>query len=204
MINLLKVFLILLALSSCCEKYKNKYVISSSAFLPKSIYEIKNRRLQPPPLFYGDLNFMFDSSKLVYVYRRRILIGCGNDVDHSKPKFIGLEPREISAIAIDTLDQFLESLHLGSSLDREKFVISSPKDTVYAKEFDLLMNYIENQKRPVVYWIRKHTEEESVVLEHFKLNKPYDPQSIKWETAFRNHIVTSHRYKEGLPITVLP
>lgn len=202
MINLLKLSLVLLALSSCCEKYKNKYVISTKQYLSEISYKTKEKQDLEPVLFYGNFNFVLDSSNKVYFYSNKIVLGCGYD-DLSKPKFINLKPSEIRTIDTDSLDYFLASLKLNTKYSSE-MVISSLSDTIYCRELDFILDYIGKQKTNLVYQIRERTEEESIVLQHLKQNKPYNSDLVDWKETRGYHKTSKSRDKDTLPVTVLP
>lgn len=187
----LVLLLITLLLSCVACNFDNKqakevqpYVISKIDSTFQALW--KTTTTPPPhPLFYGDYNFIVDeSSDKVFLHKKKHLLRfCGTGVNFSKPDFINLSPEDFVPLTNQDVDKYLADT-LTNLGDRQTMVVASLQDTVKMKEAHSLIDYLLTARKIIRFNIRMVTEEEIIVLNHKKQNKPYSADSIQWSENF--------------------
>ena len=145
----------------------------------------------PPviPFFYFDYNFLFDSSNNIFLHKKHPFMGFCDDgsCDKNFPPFMHLKPSDIIQIDENFIDNFLRD-SIPKLNDVAAIAIVSFYDTVKSKQANEMIHFLikrNETRKPIIRWgVRKITEEESIVLDYKKRNKPYSPQKIKWSKKF--------------------
>lgn len=185
----LHVLLLSILVSSCCEYNKPKP--RTYTFIVSEQFNKKDPQGKPISYpqrpFYGDYNMILDGADHVYFYKyERNLNWCGTGIDYTKPKFIELKPSDLTLVGVDSLNTFLNSnLVKNIEFGQTIVIISSTQDTIRSAAFDALMS-IPRLKDSLDWAVRQRTEEESVVLQHYKTGKTYDYKDVAWKTKFRH------------------
>jgi hypothetical protein len=174
-----------ITLMACKEAPKDMRVVYH--IIKKPIVDSTGLTPPPPPaLYYGHHNFIVSTNgKTYYHYFDKIMWGCGNGIDFSKPEFINLKPSDLIALSDEDIEDFVnKTVQDTSSIGKRLFVsVSSPTDSIYNRHFEIIKNIIQ-QKRLRYYTIRNTTEEELAVLDARVHGKNYNSDSIKWKQGF--------------------
>ncbi|GGK55966.1 hypothetical protein ACD591_14470 [Rufibacter glacialis] len=178
-------FLLVIGLSACDKATQEKKVVYH--VIKKPIVDSTGSTPPPPPtLFYGHHNFIVSSNgKTYYYYHNMHIWPCGNGIDFSRPEFLKLRPTDLVVLIDETVGNFANNIIQDtSSIGKKVFVsISSPSDSIYNNQFEIIHNIIE-QKKLRYYTIRKTTEEELAVLDAKINNKEYNSDSVDWKEGF--------------------
>ncbi|MCO4292628.1 hypothetical protein NF867_07130 [Solitalea sp. MAHUQ-68] len=156
---------------------------STDSKTPKSVVVDTTKSQRPPKNFYGDLNFVVDSTGQIYYHEKKCrLFACGDGANIGKPQFIGLRPEDLKIISLDTLDSFIKSKSQGIDMSKFKAVAQYVRDSISKELVAIEVSLFKNEKR--LYEIDKITEETKYVLDAKRKKTKYDPSKIKWSDDF--------------------
>ncbi len=135
--------------------------------------------------FYAPFNFIFDSSgNLFYYQQQRGILDCGTDYDYTTPAYIGLQPQHIIQLPEEAgIKDFLKTNVYSVVSDYRVVSIASLQDTIKAPALMLLMGSFSNSANHTRYYIRKATQEETVVLNHKLKGASYNVDNIAWDSS---------------------
>ena len=167
--------LFLLLVFSCNEEKSNvRYYI---------IQPIKEINAQRPPRpvienYYGEDNFILFNDTTIYHFKTDCGRGCGQAIDKDLlPKKLGLKPELLTIIDTSELK------HQLSKMPSRHFIsVSSPSDTIINEGFWILKAEIE--KKNLMRFIRKCTEEEYYVAMAKFYKRQYNPEIVQWKIGF--------------------
>lgn len=199
LIFILSIFLIF----SCKEKKKERDFIQNATYQeqnesggykegakerPVKLLEVEGGYLAYQLVFYKDDSvYFYKMEKGIKLLYNNEIIGC---IDSDRRNFINLKPEKIVRVPKKHVYEFLKA-NINESLYQNKLnilstlpmVISSNTDTIFSKG---LYDFMKPYK---VYYVREITQEEEIVIEHFKkimngkmLSEDYNPINENWDT----------------------
>jgi hypothetical protein len=141
--------------------------------------------IPPPPLFYGQSNFILLDSTKIFYHDNYIFHWCGTGIDFTKPPRLLITPDSLVEVKMKDISSFLKKV-IPDSIQNDKHyrvIISSPTDTIKNKAFETITNFLK-AKKIEIHNIRNWTEEEKYVLNSKIENKKYYPSTVNWKIGF--------------------
>lgn len=162
-------------------------------------YEVKGDTTSPviAKMYYGQYNFILSGDSSIYLYKRLLGLKCGNGldfVDRKKPDHIFLVPESLDKLTICQADYLLNwAITEKPVYGRYDLIISiaSTTDTIRNHGYAVIKNCIEHNllKGSKLLWFqRRLTEQERIVLDYKISNKPYTEDNIDWKEEFSYEI----------------
>jgi len=142
----------------------------------------------PPPVlkpFYTNFNFIVDSSGNLFFFKTQTYRWtCGTGLDeNTPPEFIDLRPIEIVAVPKEVLKRFIDLNILNHDPDYRVVAIGLLKDTVKSEALYNLTQLLNDTTIKTRWFLRKATQEETVVLDYKKRQARFIPEDIHWDST---------------------
>lgn len=137
--------------------------------------------------YYGYKNIIIDSLDNFYYYSYEIPFKGMCVIEDKKeipaPDFINLKPLDIIDLDENNIEKFASSnLANKNPLKTNIIVFSSQRKEFTSPVLDKILSELNNSENNL-YMIRSTTEEERIVLEHYKNGEDYYYFSIDWDTT---------------------
>jgi len=153
----------------------------------------------PPPiykLYYTAFNFIVDSSGNLFFFQRQMpSLICGTGLDeNAAPAYIDLRPTDIVAVPKEGLRSFVDLNIFTHPPDDRIVAIGLLKNKIQSEELYKLTQLLKDTSKKARWFIRKATQEESIVLDYKKKLAKFYPEDIHWDS-------TKTRFPPKLEIT---
>ncbi|MDO8317073.1 MAG: hypothetical protein Q7T12_06075 [Flavobacterium sp.] len=173
------------------------YIISKKDSITKAEKIVS--QIPPPPeapqesKWYSDVVFIMDSKNKVFIYQTETTAR-NDSVDLGYPNYLGLKPENLLTIESDNFNSFIENNNdifqiipiPNKNNSNVFFYIASETDTIKNKALNNLWKLLGKTKSPAIFFVRRTTEEENIVLKYKQNGNEYNPESIDWSKKFYN------------------
>jgi hypothetical protein len=173
------------------------YIISKKDSITKAEKIVS--QIPPPPeapqesKWYSDVVFIMDSKNKVFIYQTETTAR-NDSVDLGYPNYLGLKPENLLTIESDNFNSFIENNNdifqiipiPNKNNSNVFFYIASETDTIKNKALNNLWKLLGKTKSPAIFFVRRTTEEENIVLKYKRNGNEYNPESIDWSKKFYN------------------
>jgi hypothetical protein len=109
---------------------------------------------------------------------------CGTGLDeNTSPEFLDLRPIDIVAVPLAGLKSFVQLNIFNHDKDERIVAISLLKDTIHSEELNNLMQLLKDTSNKTRWFLRKATQEETIVLEYKRRQARFFPEDIHWDST---------------------